>query len=853
MYASLFRNVLFPLYETGLRGRETLRALDDLEQSQWRSPEAVAEASFQSLLEALRHAEKHVPFYRRRFAEYGVRVDRVQSPEDLASFPVLTKDDVREHGDELIAETHRGTKLHLSATSGSTGKPMRFYYDHRTYELRVAAAMRSNRWAGAEFGEKELHIWSRAFGEQPMKEIYKRAVHTAVLRQKYISAFDLRMDKMDEMIREITEYDPRVIIGFVMPIYMVARYALERGLALPRPRGIITSAERLFDHQREAIERAFGAPVFDRYGCREVMLIASECERHDGMHINAENVFVEIYRGGKPAPVGTPGEVIVSDLRNRATPLLRYRNEDVATRRTGACPCGRGLPLMGSLEGRMLDMLVGSDGHIVAGEVFPHLLKDLPIERFQVHQSKDLTVTLKIVPGQGFDDEVASRIRREMRVVFGDRTNLSMELVRDIPLTASGKHRVTVSEVAADLASAPMVRPVETKTNEASASPKGSIRRQRARVAHVVLALRMGGLEQVVLRLIERLDRDRFEPIVCALEEQGELAAHLERLRVPVHVVPRSPGLDPSTAVRLAAFLKRERVDIVHTHNPSPHLYGALAAAIVRREGPDGRALPRVVHTKHGRNYPGAPRKVLANRLASAFSDKIVAVSEDAHRVALDLERVDPHRLVTIRNGVDTELFRPSDKAQARRALGVPTEGLHIGCVARLSAEKDHATMLEAFAIVRARRPDAHLTLVGDGAERRALEAQRDRLGLSGAVTFAGQRDDIAAILSAFDMFALSSRTEGMSLTLLEAAAAGLPIVATRVGGNPEVVADGETGLLVPAGDPARFAEALLATAARADLGAMGERARVRVAERYDMGRTAAAYEALYDEVLRLS
>ncbi|WP_235880354.1 glycosyltransferase [Polyangium aurulentum] len=851
MYASLFRNVLFPLYETGLRGRETLRALDELEQSQWRSPEAVAEASFQSMLEALRHAEKHVPFYRKRFAEYGVSVDRVQSPEDLASFPVLTKDDVRKHGAELVADTHREAKLHLSATSGSTGQPMRFYYDHRTYELRVAGMMRSNRWAGADFGDKELHIWSRSFGDVPKKEMYKRAVHTAVLRQKYISAFDLRLDKMDDMIREIAEYEPRVIISYSTPLYMLARYALERGIQLPQPRGIITSAERLFQPQREAIERAFGAPVFDRYGCREVMLIASECEKHDGMHINAENVYVEICRGDKPAPAGTPGVVVVTDLRNRATPLIRYRNEDVATLKKGACACGRGLPLLGSLEGRVLDMIVGSDGHIVAGEVFPHLLKDMPIERFQVYQGKDHTVTLKIVPGQGFDDEVAARIRQEMRVVLGDRANLAMELVRDIPLTASGKHRVAISEVGADLATTPVVRPVETKA--ATVSTKSSVRTPRARVAHVVLALRMGGLEQVVLRLIERLDRERFEPIVCALEEEGDLASHLKRLDVPIHLIPRSPGLDPSVAVRLASFLQRERVQIVHTHNPSPHLYGALAAAIARREGPDGRALPRVVHTKHGRNYPGAPRKVLANRLASALSDKIVAVSEDAHRVALELEHVDAHRLVTIRNGVDTELFRPDDPVRARRALGVPTEGLHIGCVARLSKEKDHATMLEAFAAVRARRPDAHLTLVGDGAERAALEAQRDRLGLAGAVTFAGQRDDIAAILPAFDMFALSSRTEGMSLTLLEAAAAGLPIVATRVGGNPEVVADGETGLLVPAGDPARFAEALLATAARPDLRAMGERARARVAERYDMGRTAAAYDALYAEVLRLS
>jgi glycosyltransferase involved in cell wall biosynthesis len=202
---------------------------------------------------------------------------------------------------------------------------------------------------------------------------------------------------------------------------------------------------------------------------------------------------------------------------------------------------------------------------------------------------------------------------------------------------------------------------------------------------------------------------------------------------------------------------------------------------------------------------------------------------------------------------VDTEVFRPGDAASARRALGIPAEGLHVGCVARLSTEKDHATLLAAFALVHARHPDAHLTLIGEGGQRAALETQRDGLRLQGAVTFAGNRSDVAALLPAFDIFALSSQTEGMSLTLLEAASAGLPIVATRVGGNPEVVADGETGLLVPAGDPARFSAALLDLATRPDRAAMGALARERVAERYEMGRTVAAYEALYTEVLRIA
>src|SRR6185295_19728856 len=157
-----------------------------------------------------------------------------------------------------------------------------------------------------------------------------------------------------------------------------------------------------------------------------------------------------------------------------------------------------------------------------------------------------------------------------------------------------------------------------------------------------------------------------------------------------------------------------------------------------------------------------------------------------------------------------------------------------------------HATLLEAFARFRAAREDAHLTLVGDGDERRALEAQAARLGIAGAVTFAGERHKVAPLLPAFDVFALSSTSEGISLTLLEAAAIGLPIVATRVGGNGEIVADGESGFLVPARDPAAFAHALGTVASSVDRAAMGAAGRARVVRRFSVEQMARAYHELY-------
>lgn len=370
------------------------------------------------------------------------------------------------------------------------------------------------------------------------------------------------------------------------------------------------------------------------------------------------------------------------------------------------------------------------------------------------------------------------------------------------------------------------------------------------KIVHVVLSLNVGGLERVVLELLAHVDRSRFSPVVCALDEPGVLAPRLARLGIPLRLLSREPGLDARLPLRLAQLLREEGARLIHTHNASPHLYGALAAQLARIRWGERRR-PRIIHTKHGRNDPGSLRKVLVNRIAASLTDRVVAVSEDSASVAVEVERVPRSKVVTIVNGVDTSVFTPSaDPRPARERLGVPLDGFHIGCVARLSAVKDHATLVEAFARFRQERPDAHLTLAGDGPERRALEELCARLGVSSAVTFAGERSDIASLLRAFDVFALSSLSEGISLTLLEAAATGLPVVATDVGGNAEVVIQGASGLLVPPRDPERFAAALGEIARRADRTAMGARGRERVRQRFSVDRMARAYHDLYAEIL---
>ncbi|HSN96696.1 MAG TPA: glycosyltransferase [Candidatus Nanopelagicales bacterium] len=370
-----------------------------------------------------------------------------------------------------------------------------------------------------------------------------------------------------------------------------------------------------------------------------------------------------------------------------------------------------------------------------------------------------------------------------------------------------------------------------------------------ARVAHVVLTLNMGGLERMVLRLLERTDRARFEPILCALDEPGELAAELPRLGVPVVTLGRAPGIDLKLARRLSSWLEEERVEIIHTHNSGPHFYGSLAANMMFLR--TGRR-PRVIHTKHGPELSPSRWQPRMNQLSGLLSDRVIAVSSHTRDEVIQTERVRSDKVLTILNGVDPSEFAPGrDPRAARARLGVPLDGIHIGCVARLSPIKDHATLIDAFARLKGRLPAVHLTLVGDGETRRDLEHRIQQHGLQGAVTFAGTRHDVHEILPAFDMFAMSSLTEGISLTLIEAAAAGLPIVATRVGGNPEIIDELESGILVPPRNPSALAEALFLVAVNPERARMGQRARERVIERFSADKMAEAYQDLYAELLK--
>jgi sugar transferase (PEP-CTERM/EpsH1 system associated) len=369
-------------------------------------------------------------------------------------------------------------------------------------------------------------------------------------------------------------------------------------------------------------------------------------------------------------------------------------------------------------------------------------------------------------------------------------------------------------------------------------------------VIHVIYALGTGGLENGLVNLINRTPPGRYRHAIICLTESGSFAQRITVPAVPIIALHKRPGHDPAMYWRLWRTLRRLRPAIVHTRN-----LAALETQVL------GLLTPRTrrVHGEHGRDVhdlDGSNRRYRWLRRALApLIQRFICVSRDLAQWLVEEVGIPGHKVVQLYNGVDYERFASPGPTPADWPAHWPADAIVVGTVGRLAAVKDQRSLIRALAHSFETRPDlqhkVRCIVVGDGPERPALEAAIAAAGLGEAVWLAGDRVDVPALLGAMDLFLLPSLGEGISNTVLEAMAAGLPVIATRVGGNPELVIEGQTGQLVPVGDPAALAAAMLPLLDDpAQRRAFGEAARQSVRECFDWSRTVAGYLAVYDEVL---
>ena len=452
LYGPILAKALFPAFEAA-RGRPTVGLLRSMRETERWTPGALRDLQVGLLRRVLRHAHRHTEFYRRLLDERRLTPEDFRSVDDLGKLPLLERPTVRASIDARTANAPPRPVI-TKTTSGSSGEPVTVRYNAESRHWRDATRWRGYGWAGYRIGMRAMHYWGSAPSTGTWWKRKKVQVDHLVKRDLYVDCTPRGDDALLDAVARLRKFRPQVIVAYANGAGALARFVNDRGLrdwdAIP----VLTGAERLMPHDRTAIEHAFG-PAFDTYGCREVMMIGSECEAHDGMHTSMETLIVELVvrepdgtiRAARP---GESGEVVVTDLHNLACPMIRYVTGDVAVARGDArCSCGRGLVRIGPIEGRVTETLVDAHGRAVSGLVFNVVLAIIgdATRAFQVVQRRDRSIVLKIVPFRGDGlPERETKMLREYADRYFPGVPLSIEVVGDIPLTAAGKRQPVVVE-----------------------------------------------------------------------------------------------------------------------------------------------------------------------------------------------------------------------------------------------------------------------------------------------------------------------------------------------------------------------------------------------------------------------
>jgi phenylacetate-coenzyme A ligase PaaK-like adenylate-forming protein len=440
------RQAIFPLWVR--RDHPHFRSyLKEFERTQFLERNALETLQCERLGKLLAHAYSYCPYYKRRLAESGFHPNHLTDFSQLSAVPILTKREIQDHSAEMLATNFPRSERVPNQTGGSTGSPLQFYVDRERFDSRMASAIRHDSWAGLEPGVWRATLWGARLDQVTGSGWWDWCRNNLLYRTVSLNTSVLRETDWNTFVATLRRKLPRFLVSYAQSAVLFARYVRERRIKDIQFQSIITTAEVLLPGQREFLEQTFGSRVFNRYGCREVSVIASECVHHTGMHVNAEALLVEII----PDPSIPPpaGRIVITDLLNYSMPLIRYEIGDVGRwSEKQMCPCGRGLPLLAEVQGRTTDFLVMPDGRRVSGPALTLVVADMAdIRQVQFVQRDPHSVVLRVVPGRNYGSETRTELRRRLDPYLSESTTLTIEEADHIVSEVSGKYRFVICDM----------------------------------------------------------------------------------------------------------------------------------------------------------------------------------------------------------------------------------------------------------------------------------------------------------------------------------------------------------------------------------------------------------------------
>jgi phenylacetate-CoA ligase len=444
------RSIGFPLVINGAwrRGkdrRQFMRLLQDKLDAHYWPPERLEAAQVQLLGPLLDHAGRQVPYYRDLFREVGFDPRAVRRLADLAGLPPLSRQIMQAQGRRMLAEDAPASAIGKGRTGGTSGLPLDFWRD-RNFDLHFeAAAWMSDQIAGRRFGSPTVYMWG-ATRDQKSYTGWLGMARKWLRNENLFSSRVMSDGDWLHLHRMLQQRPPDIFVAFASAAAHFARFLAREGLAPAYPRvALIPTGEALETEMRADVERAFPAPVFNRYGSREVGLIACECEAHAGLHLNQADIYVEC---AGPDVYSEPGELLITQLRNHVMPLIRYQIDDLAVLERRPCSCGRTSAMLRSVAGRKNPIFTTTSGDYVESVRLTALVRFVPgVRQFQLIEEEVGRLRLLVVASPGGAPEAFAEVRADIDQIMGPGCDLVVEFVDQLPLPPSGKLQVVVSKL----------------------------------------------------------------------------------------------------------------------------------------------------------------------------------------------------------------------------------------------------------------------------------------------------------------------------------------------------------------------------------------------------------------------